>query len=165
MDSIQLALSDPYQNGGCNDGFQRDDALLVIAVISHEEDDNMGGYHKSQGDPPDWFNGVIKSKFYVESNVVVLGLVGQPSPTRAQMPRSRIRGPRKRCASTSSSTCSRTVFMVTCARLTTRRSLRKRSVSSTRPARTSLNRRGGARSALGFALGRAAADRFRRPGC
>ena len=81
MDALQLALT-PALNapGACNDGFLRDDALLVVVYITDEEDDNQGGTQNSQGDPADWFEGVIKHKNHVETNVVTLGLVGHDEP-------------------------------------------------------------------------------------
>lgn len=85
MDALQLALTPNYNAAGaCNDGFLRDDALLVVVVITDEEDDNKGGSFKSQGDPPDWFQGVIKQKQGVETNVVVLGLVGHEEPNECE---------------------------------------------------------------------------------
>jgi hypothetical protein len=90
MTAIQAALS-PGLNaaGACNDGFIRDDALLVIVLITDEEDDhevaacNMTPQPGSAGEPPDWYNGVVGAKAGVETNIVVLSLIGptaQPCP-------------------------------------------------------------------------------------
>jgi hypothetical protein len=55
--------------GGCNEGFVRDDAILVVTIITDESDD------LSSGDPADWANAVIAAKGGVPEAVVVLGLL------------------------------------------------------------------------------------------
>jgi hypothetical protein len=69
MDAIVEALS-PALNapGGCNDGFVREDALLVITFMS--DDPNW----EDTGMPPDWYNAVVAAKGGDPSAVVVLGL-------------------------------------------------------------------------------------------
>ncbi|MBC8071756.1 MAG: hypothetical protein IAG13_25750 [Deltaproteobacteria bacterium] len=57
----------------CNDGFLRDGALLVLTLITDEEDD--GG---SIGDPALWYEQVLGERD--PSAVVVLSLVGHPKP-------------------------------------------------------------------------------------
>lgn len=65
--------------GACNDGFMRDDALLVFLLISDEEDnhtsppDPQGG---SMGEPQEWFDTVVATKDGKDSNIVALGLLG-----------------------------------------------------------------------------------------
>lgn len=65
--------------GACNEGFVRDDALLVFLMISDEEDDfadapePQGG---SQGEPEAWFDAVVAAKDGKMENVVALGLIG-----------------------------------------------------------------------------------------
>jgi hypothetical protein len=73
--------------GACNDGFLRDDALLVIVLITDEDDSNQecppipgfpciptgGG---SPGTPPDWAMEVVQRKGGVQGNVVVLAIAG-----------------------------------------------------------------------------------------
>jgi hypothetical protein len=58
--------------GGCNDAFLREDALLLVTFITDEEDDN------SAGDPKDWRAALIEAKGGVEEAIVVLGLIGDP---------------------------------------------------------------------------------------
>ena len=69
--------------GECNENFMRDDALLVIVIITDEEDDHdipSGfGYPGSPGDPADWAD-VVASKDGVETNVVVASFVQPPEP-------------------------------------------------------------------------------------
>jgi hypothetical protein len=65
--------------GGCNEGFVRDDALLVFLVISDEEDnyafapEPQGG---SPGEPQDWYDAMVAVKDGRDDNVVGLGLLG-----------------------------------------------------------------------------------------
>jgi len=73
MSSMVGALSEELAApGGCNEGFVRDDAILVITIITDEED---GG---STGVPEGWFANVIASKGGDASAIVMLGLVNDP---------------------------------------------------------------------------------------
>ena len=83
--ALVAALSSPNIDvGDCNEGFLRDDALLIIVIITDEEDDhetdaqacNSMPLPGSDGDPPQWFDAVVAAKGGIESNVVVLSLVG-----------------------------------------------------------------------------------------
>jgi hypothetical protein len=74
------AVSSPLNAGdGCNQGFLREDALLVFLVISDEEDDvndlpePQGG---SLGDPAQWYEAVLAAKGGEPENAVALGLLG-----------------------------------------------------------------------------------------
>ena len=66
--------------GGCNAGFLRDDAILVITLITDEEDgqtvegtdDDPG----SPGTPDQWLDAVLTAKGNNADAVVMLGLVG-----------------------------------------------------------------------------------------
>lgn len=60
--------------GACNEGFVRADALLVLVLITDEEEDH------SIGDPPQWFNSFVALKGGVETNIVVLSLIGPKEP-------------------------------------------------------------------------------------
>ncbi|PRP93218.1 hypothetical protein ENSA5_43950 [Enhygromyxa salina] len=66
--------------GGCNEGFIRDDALLVLVVIT-DEDDGAAFNEGSAGGPVDWYAKIVARKG-VESNVVVLALAGLPPPNQ-----------------------------------------------------------------------------------
>ncbi len=76
-----LAAVSPEMNGpgACNEGFVRDEALLVFLVISDEEDNYMsppepqGG---SLGEPAEWAQAIIDAKDGKDTNVVALGLLG-----------------------------------------------------------------------------------------
>lgn len=69
MEAIVGALS-PALNatGGCNDGFIRSDAILVITFIS--DDTN----YEDTGTPQDWYDAVVAAKGGNANAVVVLGL-------------------------------------------------------------------------------------------
>ena len=68
------------QDGECNDGFIRDDALLVVVLITDEEDDHELGLLGSEGDPEEWFERLVDRKGGVAQNVAVLSLLGHPKP-------------------------------------------------------------------------------------
>ncbi|MBK8240071.1 MAG: hypothetical protein IPK74_31495 [Deltaproteobacteria bacterium] len=69
MDGMIAALS-PELNmaGACNEGFLRDDALLVVAFVS--DDPN----YEDSGTPQEWYDAVVDAKLGDPSSVVVLGL-------------------------------------------------------------------------------------------
>jgi hypothetical protein len=60
--------------GACNEGFIREDALLVLVIITDEDDE-----HGSPGEPEDWFAEIVARKG-VETNVVTLTLAGISPP-------------------------------------------------------------------------------------
>ncbi|WP_146157394.1 hypothetical protein [Enhygromyxa salina] len=64
--------------GACNEGFIRDDALLVLVLIT-DEDDGAVFNQGSPGGPSDWFAEFVARKG-IESNVVMLALGGLPPP-------------------------------------------------------------------------------------
>jgi hypothetical protein len=83
MATMLAAVGEPLNApGACNAGFLRPDALLVVVVISDEEDDHELEACEQQPkpgsptDPPQWFAGLVDAKGGVETNVVVLSLVG-----------------------------------------------------------------------------------------
>ena len=83
VESLLAAVSPQMTGpGGCNDGFLRDDALLVVVFITDEEDDhenagcNFLPNSGSEGDPADWYQALVAVKAGVESSIVVLSIVG-----------------------------------------------------------------------------------------
>jgi hypothetical protein len=75
MDALEAALhGHPPETAACNDGFLRSDALLVLVLITYEEDEG-----DSQGDPQQWYDRVVEAKGDPEE-VVVLALVGHEKP-------------------------------------------------------------------------------------
>jgi hypothetical protein len=86
MAAMVAVLSSPIHNrpGGCNEGFLRDDALLVITFITDRDDVASPG-----GGPEMWSETVAQAKGGAE-NVVVLGLVGDETcPSAEPAPRLR----------------------------------------------------------------------------
>lgn len=76
MDALAGVLADPLGDTAvCNRGFIREDALLVIVLITDEEDEG-----DSEGDPMRWHELVLEAKGYDEDAVVVLSLLGHDKP-------------------------------------------------------------------------------------
>jgi hypothetical protein len=82
MLALTTALQPPLISpGGCNDGFLRDDAILVVTFISDEEDDT-----ESPGNPALWHDTLLDLKQGNETAIVVLGLLGDTSLPNAICP-------------------------------------------------------------------------------
>jgi hypothetical protein len=88
LDAMDPAANDP-NGGACNAGFARDDSLLVIVLISDEDDvpepymcdpndpfNNPCTTVGSGGTPDDWYAELATKKSNLDTNVVVLSLVG-----------------------------------------------------------------------------------------
>ena len=79
MQALQIALGPAYAGmGSCNAGFLRNDALLVVVLITDEEDDHYMLYNTlegSPGDPPDWYSAVTAAKG-METNAAILSIIG-----------------------------------------------------------------------------------------
>lgn len=73
MDAMVAAL-EPGNNtiGGCNEGFLREDAVLVVTFIS--DDPN----YEDANTPMDWYTTVVDAKLGDPAAAVVLGLIPQP---------------------------------------------------------------------------------------
>ena len=72
----------------CNRGFLRDDALLVVIMISDEEDDQgiqNGERSGSAGNPDSWHEAVVASKKVIPKNVVSLSFIGIPYPNNGSV--------------------------------------------------------------------------------
>jgi hypothetical protein len=76
MNAMEAAVRKDHGGPGeCNEGFIRDDALLVIVIITDEWDgpndpEGLG----SSGDAMSWYNTVVTAKAGIPENVVVLAL-------------------------------------------------------------------------------------------
>jgi hypothetical protein len=91
MSSLLAAVGPLVAPGQCNEGFLRDDAILVITIITDEEDDPADivpvppldgscvpadADPNSSGDPIGWKAGLVAAKGGNEDAIVVLSLVG-----------------------------------------------------------------------------------------
>jgi hypothetical protein len=77
MDAMTNVLNKVHGGPGqCNEGFLRDDALLVLVIITDEYDGagDIEGSH-SAGDPMSWYDTVVASKLGIPENAVALGLL------------------------------------------------------------------------------------------
>lgn len=77
MDAVKAALAG--SGNGCNAGFLRSDALLVLVLITDEDDKRQQLYDTlegSLGDPPDWYDMVVQAKGGLDTNVSVLTITG-----------------------------------------------------------------------------------------
>ncbi len=70
MDAMLQAISAQNGPGGCNEGFLREDAILVVTLITDSDD------RASIGNPETWRAALIARKGGDEGAIVVLGLVG-----------------------------------------------------------------------------------------
>ena len=73
MNSMQAALA-PGLNGpgGCNEGFLRPDAILVVTFLSDD------GNYADKGDPAEWKASVVAAKNGDEDAAVIAGLILHP---------------------------------------------------------------------------------------
>lgn len=73
MNAIQAAVGYGLNSpGGCNAGFLREDAILVITFLSDD------GKYIDKGTPAEWKASVVEAKGGDENAVVVLGLIPHP---------------------------------------------------------------------------------------
>ena len=76
------SVTDQVQPGMCNDGFLRDDAILVVTLITDEEDSPHDAPphgdtdDNSPGDPGVWRDGLVAAKGGDDNALVMLALVG-----------------------------------------------------------------------------------------
>jgi hypothetical protein len=72
---------DALMPGGVHEGFLRDDALLVVVLMTDEEDDiEPATQWGSVGDPAEWADTIAAHKGGFKQNVVVLSLLGHEPP-------------------------------------------------------------------------------------
>ena len=88
--ALAEAITTQNAPGMCNEGFLRDDAILVVTIITDEEDSPEDGPpgsdndDNSPGDPALWRDGLVQAKHGDEEAVVVLALVGDSDLPDAQ---------------------------------------------------------------------------------
>ncbi|NRA34065.1 MAG: hypothetical protein HRU17_12065 [Polyangiaceae bacterium] len=74
--SMVKALSpELVQAGGCAEGFLRDDALLVVTVVSDDEPFALTDDDALNGDPLAWYDSVVAAKNGSVDDVVMIGFV------------------------------------------------------------------------------------------
>ncbi len=91
MNSMTAAIGTLVEPGKCNEGFLRDDAVLVVTIITDEEDspgdsvfnpsldgtcEPVDDDENSSGDPGAWRDAVIAAKNGDSEAMVVLALIG-----------------------------------------------------------------------------------------
>lgn len=74
--AIQAISPDMNGQGGCNEGFLRDDALLVLVMITNSMsgDDPSADAHPSQ-DPTPWYPAIVDAKGGNPENAVAIGFI------------------------------------------------------------------------------------------
>jgi hypothetical protein len=72
--ALTAAVQQPINDfGGCNEGFLRDDALLMVTLISGTGDSG-GGSLNSEGTPAEWAQAVLDAKHGDDRSVVMLNI-------------------------------------------------------------------------------------------
>jgi hypothetical protein len=71
MEQPMAAMLAAVYPGLCNEGFLREDAVLIVTFITDEDD-----VHKSPGTPNEWAEQLVEAKMGDPGAVVVLGLFG-----------------------------------------------------------------------------------------
>jgi len=73
--ALTAAMQKPINDyGGCNELFLRDDALLMVTLISNLGDNGGGVGVNSEGTPAEWAQAVIEAKHGDERSVVMLNI-------------------------------------------------------------------------------------------
>jgi hypothetical protein len=72
MEAMVQAVTPGTEADACNQGFIRDDAILVVTFITDESDDSGD----SAGTPEGWKQALVAAKNGDESAIVVLGMFG-----------------------------------------------------------------------------------------
>jgi hypothetical protein len=82
ISAVAAAVTTQNEPAGCNAGFVRDDAILVVTIIS--DDYPMPGIDDdltSVGSPQEWYDAVVGAKHGDADDVVVLGIVDVATST------------------------------------------------------------------------------------
>lgn len=77
--SAAVAALDPdkLEPGGCNEGFLRDDAILVLVIVTDDPPfaGDLDDAHPDGGDVADWHDAIVAAKHGDEAATVVIGFV------------------------------------------------------------------------------------------
>ena len=79
-EAMMAALAPDMLNGGCNDGFLRDDALLAVIELTITGDDG------SPGTPQSWYDALVTAKHGNEEAVVILAFSHDHDEPQPQCP-------------------------------------------------------------------------------
>ena len=82
MGQTLAAAVQPWMNdeGSCNDGFLREDALLMVTLITHAYDQEGSAVDSYEGTPATWAAAVRDAKHGDLDSVVVLGIIPTEGP-------------------------------------------------------------------------------------
>ncbi|MBL4689643.1 MAG: hypothetical protein JKY37_33960 [Nannocystaceae bacterium] len=83
MSALVQAVTSQSADGGCNAGFVRSDAVLVVTVITDDPyDEQTPDDASTVGSPQQWYDAIVAAKGGDADNVVMLGIVRvQDAPT------------------------------------------------------------------------------------
>jgi hypothetical protein len=82
MEAMALSVGPFDEEGTCNEGFIRDDAILVVTFITDEDEAcTQAGEVCSEGTPESWKEALVEAKDGNEDAIVVLGLFGDNDMT------------------------------------------------------------------------------------
>lgn len=80
--AIVEAVGSQNQPGGCNPGFVRDDAILVVTFITDDYPvPNTADNASTVGTPEEWYEAVVAAKGGNPDNVVMLGIINTEDAT------------------------------------------------------------------------------------
>jgi hypothetical protein len=82
--TVQPWMNDP---GACNDGFLREDALLMVTLIANTYDGEGWSISSQQGNPDTWMDAVRKAKNNDLKSIVALGIIPTQGPGCAEQDR------------------------------------------------------------------------------
>ena len=82
MGETMAVVVQPWMNdeGSCNAGFLREDALLMVTLITNNYDQEGGGISSYEGTPATWAAAVRDAKHGDLDSVVVLGIIPTEGP-------------------------------------------------------------------------------------
>ena len=92
MEALVRAVDGTHaEPGGCNEGFLREDSLLVVVILTDEwdgpDEPELPYCQPSAGSPNEWFDAVVEARGGIESNIAVLSLVNwEESPGAGPCP-------------------------------------------------------------------------------
>ncbi len=81
MTAMVEAVTTQNQPGGCNEEFVRDDAVLVVTIISDDIPTATVDNASMVGSPQEWFDAVVAAKRGFSQNIVMLAIVNDENAT------------------------------------------------------------------------------------